>query len=279
MVSRIRRTLRGSVHVTPGIPLPTLPVHDAVLHYEITGDSGPLVVQLHGLTSSRNRDVQIGLDLGRAIRDHRILRYDARGHGESSGTANPDVYTWPHLAGDLIALLDHVAPGEHVHGVGPSMGSATLLYAAVRDPDRFASLTLVVPPTMWGTRAAQRATYHYNASLVEREGVDAFVEQGLNVPVVPAMADAPHTRPDVHELLLPSVLRGAAMSDMAPSQDLATIDVATLILAWGDDPSHPVSSAERLAGILPDSRLVVARSPYGVMTWPGLFADHVTGHA
>ena len=268
--------LHLSTHRNPD--LPTLALNDAALEYDLTGDSGPLVVQLHGLTSSRARDVQLGLDLPRALRDHRVLRYDARAHGGSTGSKNPVTYTWPHLADDLLLLLDHVAPGEEVHGVGPSMGSATLLHAALLDPARFASLTLVVPPTVWDTRVAQRATYLVNADLIEREGLEAFVELGLAAPIVPALADVPRTYPAVPEELLPALLRGAAMSDLPPRRELATIEVPTLILAWSDDPTHPVSTATELAEILPNTRLVVARTPYGVMAWPGLFADHVTTH-
>lgn len=268
----------GSVHLLRASPLPTLTVPDAALDYELTGSTGPLVVQLHGLTSSRERDVQLGLDLPRALRDHRVLRYDARGHGQSTGGTDPESYRWPHLAQDLLALLDAVAPGEQVHAVGPSMGSATLLYAALADPARFASLTLVVPPTAWDTRVEQRATYRLNAELVEREGIGAFLELGLTAPVVPALADAPHTQPAVPEALLPAVLRGAAASDLPEPADLAGIATPTLILAWSQDPTHPVSTAQTLAGTLQDARLVVAQSPYGVMAWPGLFADHVTTH-
>lgn len=258
--------------------MPTFELADASLDYDIVGDGGPLVVQLHGLTSSRSRDAQLGLDLARALRGHRILRYDARGHGGSSGGADAWTYGWDRLAGDLLALLDHVAPGERVHGVGPSMGTGTLLHAAVRDPRRFASLTLVVPPTAWETRRAQAATYLANAYVVEREGIGAFVERGSTAPVPPALADAPATRPSVAETLLPTVLRGAASTDFPAADAIARIATPTLILAWSDDPSHPVSTAERLHELIGGSRLVVAQTPYGIMAWPGLFAEHVTTH-
>jgi 3-oxoadipate enol-lactonase len=260
------------------LPLPTLALTDATLDYELAGTSGPLVVQLHGLTSSRERDVQLGLDLPRALREHRVLRYDARGHGHSTGTTDPARYTWPQLADDLLRLLDHVAPAAQVHGVGPSMGAGTLLHAAQRDPGRFASLTLMVPPTAWETRMAQRATYLLNADLVEREGLSAFLELGLTAPTVPALADTPRTTPTVPERLLPAVLRGAATSDLPSLLALHTIAAPTLILAWTDDLTHPVSTAALLADALPDARLVLAQTPYGVMAWPGLFADHVTSH-
>ena len=260
--------------------MPTLDVLGATLDYEVTGSSGPLVVQLHGLSSSRGRDAQLGLDLGRALhRDARVLRYDARGHGHSSGSPHPAEYTWEQLAEDLLTLLDHVAPGERVHGLGTSMGCGTLLHAALRDPHRFASLTLVVPPTAWETRRAQSRTYLVNADLVEREGVDAFVELGLLSPTVPALADAPTTRPEVAGPLLPTVLRGAAATDLPDPDTLGRVDTPTLVLAWSEDPKHPLSTAALLHDVMPESRLVVARTPYGVMAWPGLFADHVTANA
>ena len=253
-----------------------LEIGEVRLDYDVSGDSGPFVVQLHGLTSCRDRDTALGLDLGRALRDHRILRYDARGHGRSTGDLDVASYSWPALAGDLLALIDQVSPDEPVHGIGTSMGSATLLHAAVRAPERFLSITLVVPPTAWETRVAKSAAYHASADLVERDGIDAFVELGLTTPEPPAMADVPITRPSVAEALLPTVLRGAASSNLPPLHTIARVEVPALILAWANDPAHPLRTAELLHQTLPSSRRVVARTPYGVLAWPALFADMVT---
>lgn len=258
-----------------GGAVPAIQVNGASLDFDVVGDSGPLVVQLHGLTSSRSRDAQLGLDLGRALRGHRVLRLDARGHGGSSGTADAADYRWDRLADDLLTALDVIAPGETVHGLGPSMGTGTLLHAALRDMARFDSLTLMLPPTAWGTRRAQAQTYLAGADLVEREGVAAFVELGSTTPVPPALAGAPQTGPAVAAHLLPTVLRGAATADLPPKKALADITVPTLILAWTGDHTHPLRTATKLDQILPHSRLVVARTPYGVMAWPGLFAEHV----
>ncbi|WP_415854602.1 alpha/beta fold hydrolase [Sinomonas sp. G460-2] len=248
----------------------------ATLDYDVAGTTGPLVVQLHGLTSSRERDGQLGLNLARALRGHRILRYDARGHGRSTGTLDEADYAWPRLADDLLALLDHVAPGERVHGVGPSMGTGTLLHAAVKDPDRFESLTLVTPPTAWKSRAEQREIYLANAALVEQEGVAAFVEQGSTAPSPPALADAPETSIAVRQTLLPTVMRGAATTDLPKKKTIGAVEVPTLVLAWSGDRSHPLTTAHQLHTRMPRSRIVVARTPYGIMAWPGLFAEFIT---
>lgn len=253
----------------------TLDLGTARLAYDLIGDSGPLVVQLHGLTSSRERDALLGLDLGRSLRAHRVLRYDARGHGASTGSADPVDYGWDRLAADLLALLDHVAPGERVHAVGPSMGTGTLLHAAVTDPDRFASLTLLTPPTAWKSRIAQAEHYLAGASLIEAAGIAAWEERGSTAPVPPALADAPATRPSVAEGLLPTVLRGAAATDFPSAKAVRGIRTPTLVLAWSQDATHPLRTARRLSELIPGAHLVTARTPYGVMAWPGLFAEHV----
>ena len=56
----------------------SLSVPGAVIDFDLSGEdtTGPAVVQLHGLTSSRARDRVLGLDLGRAF-PGRLLRYDA----------------------------------------------------------------------------------------------------------------------------------------------------------------------------------------------------------
>lgn len=92
--------------------MPTFRVPGAELATEFSDEHGRPVVQLHGLTSSRARDRVLDLDLGRGLSGTRLLRYDARGHGFSTGRAVPDDYRWPNLADDLLRLLDHWFPGS-----------------------------------------------------------------------------------------------------------------------------------------------------------------------
>ncbi|WJL94237.1 alpha/beta hydrolase [Microbacterium sp. ET2] len=247
----------------------------ADLVYDVLGDDGPWVVQLHGLTSSRRRDDLLGLGVSHALTAQRVLRYDARGHGASTGDVAEESYRWDRLADDLLALLDAIAPGEHVHGVGPSMGTGTLLHAAVREPQRFASLALLVPPTAGATRKAQADAYRRNADLVERHGIDALATMGSATPVPPTLSDAPPTTPDVPERLLPAVLRGAASTDLPNEAVLRTVSMPSLVLGWVDDPAHPLSTARLLHDVLPNSRMAIARTPRDVLAWPGLVRAHL----
>lgn len=252
-------------------------VPGAELATEYSDEHGTPVVQLHGLTSSRARDRQLGLDLGRGLSGTRLLRYDARGHGESTGRPVPDDYRWQNLAADLLLLLDHRFPGEQVHGVGPSMGCATLLYAALRDPHRFRGLTLLVPPTAWHTRRARAGEYGRTAALVEERGVHGLLEVEENRAVPPATLGVPDTLPDVAPDLLPWVFRGAALSDLPEPGDLATIDLPTTILAWTEDPAHPLSTAEALASLMPQAQLHVAATREEVLRWPEFLRQDVAG--
>lgn len=250
-------------------------VPGAKLEAEFSDEGGHAVVQLHGLTSSRHRDRLLDMDLGRGLSGTRLLRYDARAHGHSSGRDVPGDYTWPSLAEDLLRILDEWFPGERVHGVGPSMGAATMLHAAVLDPARFSGFTLLLPPTAWETRAAIAETYEASAKLVEEHGLDAWVEANRSKPKPPATIGTPETWPEVAERHLPSVFRGAAMSDLPSPDALRKLTIPTTVLAWIDDPSHPLSTAEALTELIPDTRLVVAKTSADVATWPQILAEAV----
>lgn len=259
--------------------MPTFEVAGAELAVALSDEGGHPVVQLHGLTSSRARDRVLNLDLGRGLSGTRLLRYDARGHGRSTGRKVPEDYAWHNLADDLLRLLDHWFPGERVHGVGPSMGAATLLHAASLEPDRFTGLTLMVPPTAWETRPDQAAHYRAAAALIEADGVEAFIAATRGSTPPPATAGAPETWPDVADALLPSLLRGAGLSDLPARESVERIEVPATILAWVDDPGHPLSTAESLVALLPHATLTVARTPADVEAWPEILSRDVNRRA
>ncbi|MDG4861737.1 alpha/beta fold hydrolase [Streptomyces sp. T-3] len=73
------------------------------------------------------------------VRNHRVIRYDARGFGRSPAPTAP--YS---LAEDLAAVLDHFELPRAVL-VGSSMGGATALSLALNQPGRVAGLALLCP--------------------------------------------------------------------------------------------------------------------------------------
>ncbi|WP_244305488.1 alpha/beta fold hydrolase [Kitasatospora cheerisanensis] len=126
----------------------------ATLAFDTAGRTGPLAVHAHGSLSSRAHEQRAGLfDWTPLTATHRLTRYDARGHGRSTGRAVPADYGYPALAEDLLALCDHLSPDEPVTALGASMGAATVLWAALARPERFSRLVLAIPAVAWEARA------------------------------------------------------------------------------------------------------------------------------
>jgi 3-oxoadipate enol-lactonase len=253
----------------------TSAIRGARIAWQETG-TGPVTVYAHGLTQSRAAEAKSWVfDWSRvAASGHRLVQYDARGHGQSTGAAQPDDYTWPNLAADLLALIDELSPASPVSGIGSSMGTATLLHAATVAPGRFDKLVLTAPPTAWATRAAQGAMYDTGAEIIEQHGPDKLRELTLQAPVPEVFAglsDYPPA-PDVSTDLLPSVMRGAGKSDLPPEAVIGALDQPVLILAWAGDPGHPVSSAERLQELIRGSQLQVATSTDHLREWGAIAA-------
>jgi pimeloyl-ACP methyl ester carboxylesterase len=231
----------------------------------------------HPLTASIAAEDRHGVfDWTSACRDRRWVRYDARGHGRSSGTRHAADYRWPNLAHDQLELLDNLAIDRVVLG-GASMGSATALHSACFQPERVAALVLVIPPAAWESRTAQSKRYRGGARYTLTHGVHGFAKATKKMPDPAIFCDRLEclcgggigSIDECHYLALVAALRGAAGSDLpAPSQLARIADIPALVLAWDTDPAHPVSTAEELAGAFRHVDLHVARSAADVACWP-----------
>ena len=231
----------------------------------------------HPLTSSIAAEDSHGVfDWARSRGDRRWVRYDARGHGRSSATRHAADYRWSNLAHDQLELLDTMSIDRVVLG-GASMGSATALHSACFQPERVAALVLVIPPAAWATRGTQSKKYRGGARYTLTHGVHGFAKATRKLPNPEIFCEQLEclcgggigSIDDFHYLPLVAALRGAAGSDLPSPTQLARIrDIPALVLAWDTDPSHPVSTAEELAGGFSHADLHVARTPADVAHWP-----------
>lgn len=252
--------------------MPSFEVDGALLDYAESG-TGSTVMALHGLTQSRRGDERTGSSFVPALAStHRVVAYDARGHGLSSGRTEPSDYTWDNLSDDLLALIDHVSPDEPVDAIGASMGCGTILHAVVKRPDRFGRLVLVIPPTAWSSRIENAQANRAAADLIDEHGLERLIEASKSQPKPPALGDV-EIMPDFAKGLAASAMRGAALTDLPEPPQLARISQPTLILAWTDDPGHPLSTAEVLHDLIDDSRISLAIDPQQRAEWPKRAAD------
>jgi pimeloyl-ACP methyl ester carboxylesterase len=106
---------------------------------------GPPVLLLHGLTATRRYVVMGSRALERS--GHRVICYDARGHGQSApgrAGSTQDAYGYDRLAADLEAVLDALEI-ERATLAGASMGAHTAVRLALTRPARVAALALITP--------------------------------------------------------------------------------------------------------------------------------------
>jgi 3-oxoadipate enol-lactonase len=257
--------------------MPDVDLRGVRLSYNLVGSQntgGVPFVWGHGLTSSRaDEDTLPLIDSAVIGEQHQVLRYDARGHGLSADLTEPAEGDWAALALDQIALIDHVGWDEVVLG-GASMGAATALHAALALGDRVRGLVLVIPPTAWETRATQVDLYEQMAAAVERDGT-GVLEAGarLKPPPDPFANDGTWLDRRLGVLgaanpkRLAAIFRGAGRADLPPPEALARIQPPTLVLAWSGDSGHPVSTAERLGELLPNSDVVISSTRHDLDTW------------
>jgi pimeloyl-ACP methyl ester carboxylesterase len=248
----------------------------ARLAYEQAGEGIP-VVGLHGLTATRRYVVMGSRWLER--NGHRVVLYDARGHGASSPAPRRDAYGYDALCNDLDAVMD-VTAIERAVLVGVSMGAHTLLRFALRRPERVAALAVVTPgydparhgPTGW------LENWHARADGLRDGGVDGFLA-AIDDGSIPerwreTVLTAARQRLEQHEHLDAVADALAVVPRSRPFEsieELGAIAAPTLVIGSRDeaDPGHPLALAERYARAIPGARLAVEEPGSSPLAWQG----------
>ena len=111
--------------------------------YDDTGPAGarPLLM-IHGFSSNRGEGwKRTGWFAACQQRGQRALALDLRGHGESAKPHDPSLYGRQKLAGDVIALMDHLEI-DTADVIGFSLGSRVAATVAMNAPRRVSNLIL-----------------------------------------------------------------------------------------------------------------------------------------
>jgi 3-oxoadipate enol-lactonase len=247
------------------------------------GEGRPVVL-LHGLTATR-RYVVMG---SRALeRDgHRVIAYDARGHGASPPG---DAYDYGALTADLAGVLDARGIDRAVLA-GASMGAHTLLRFALERPDRVAALVAITPAHDPAEMEDEDRLARWDALAagLREDGVEGFVaaygEPGVpekwreSVLKVIRQRLAAHEHPEAVADALEQVPRSAPF---AAIDDLAAIEVPAVVVASRDDadPGHPYAIGEAYAAALSHGRLVSEDEGKSPLAWQGSQISQVIAEA
>jgi pimeloyl-ACP methyl ester carboxylesterase len=243
------------------------------------GEGVPIVL-LHGLTATRRYVVMGSRTLERS--GHRVIAYDARGHGASTPAPDRLAYGYELLADDLEAVLDALGI-ERAVLAGASMGAHTALRLALTRPGRVAALTLITPsfdPSL-PRDDDELGRWDALAEGLRADGVEGFV-RAYDVDTVPEAWRATvekvlRQRLGAHEhpLAVADALEVVPRSRPFERLDeLEAIAVPTVVIASRDeaDPGHPLAVAEHYVEAIAVATLVVedagppARSP---IAWQG----------
>jgi pimeloyl-ACP methyl ester carboxylesterase len=249
---------------------------DVTLSVSDAGE-GPPVVLAHGLTATRRYVVMGSSALERS--GHRVIAYDARGHGRSSPAERPGAYGYEDLGADLEAVLDHAGVQRAVLA-GASMGAHTLTWLALQRPQRVAGLVIITPAFDGVTDGDPARLAHWDALSegLRTDGVEGFVA-AYGTPQVPErwretvitvirQRLALHEHPEAVADALQAVPRSRPFEAVA---DLAAIDAPTVVVASNDeaDPEHPQAVGEAYASTIPGARLVTDEPGRSPVAWQG----------
>lgn len=238
-------------------------VGDASLNFEATAGNDTPVVFIHGW--ALNLDVWND-QVAAFSPAHRVIRYDLRGFGKSTGDADETAD-----ADDLRILLDSLGV-RSAHLVGLSRGAGVAADFAVHWPDRVKTLVLYgfgptpdfpLPPEMAGGPPF--------AAIAHAHGVDSLKQWLMASP----LAWEPPGRPDIRAKLGPimAAYDGRDLFHTRPRsgrvapatiESLSRLTVPTLVLHGDHEMPMLQALADSLVGRMPAARrLVIANAGHG----------------
>jgi 2-succinyl-6-hydroxy-2,4-cyclohexadiene-1-carboxylate synthase len=240
-------------------------IHVDGASYEVrTGGVGPPLLLIHGFTGRGSDWAPFLPALGKKTT---TITVDLLGHGESDSPAEPARHAIERQAADLAAILRRLGAAPAAV-VGYSLGARVALRMAVASSGVVARLMLESPSAGIvgpADRAARRDTDEQLARLLDREGIEAFVDRWENLPLfVPERALGDEARARLHAARLrnrpgglAASLRGAGQGAMEPLHGrLSSVNAPTIVLAGALDEA----GSERARGIaagIPGARLAI----------------------
>jgi 3-oxoadipate enol-lactonase len=221
------------------------------IHYALSGDSSlPALILSNSLgTNFSMWDAQAPV----FEKSFRLLRYDMRGHGQSS--VPPQPYSVPELASDVLALADSLGI-DRFHFCGLSIGGMIGMSIALQYPTRLRKLVLCSTAPKIGTFES----WNTRIETVRTQGMKEIARTTPARWFTPAFqARAPEavaaTLRAVESLNPEGYVGGCcAVRDFDARATVSNIHVPTLVLSATHDPAAPPSDGHFLADRISGAR-------------------------
>jgi pimeloyl-ACP methyl ester carboxylesterase len=142
------------------------------IHYEVHGKGTPLLLT-HGYSST---SAMWHGQVEALAREHRLILWDMRGHGQSDYPDDPAAYSEDLTVGDMAAILDAVGARRAIIG-GLSLGGYMSLAFCRAHPQRTRALLIIDTGPGFkkdDARAAWNARALATADRLDREGLDVL---------------------------------------------------------------------------------------------------------
>jgi 3-oxoadipate enol-lactonase len=233
--------------------MPTLETGDVRLHYEQSGAvNGPVLVLAHSLGSNLHMWDKVLPSFEKSLR---ILRYDTRGHGESSVPSPP--YSIEQLGGDLLLLMDHLSI-ERAHLCGLSLGGLVSQWLGIHAPGRFERLIFANTAARIGTRDV----WEQRTAMVQSSGMAVLALQTVERWITPAYREQhPAEMETIRQMLAATDPAGycgccATLRDTDLRGEIAAIEAPCLVITGTHDPATPPSDGQAIHSALRNSNYV-----------------------
>jgi 3-oxoadipate enol-lactonase len=191
----------------------------------------------------------------------RVVRYDARGHGDSPEPQGP--YTLEELGGDVLALLDRLGV-DRAHVCGMSIGGLVGMWLAAHAPERIDGLVLCCTSAWFG----DPDPWFERAATVRAHGAAAVASSVVGRWFTPAFAAAhPGLVATMRAMIASTPAEGyAACCEVVGTtdlrSDLPSIAAPTLLVAGREDPAVPATRLEVTAAGIPGCRVEMVEAAH-----------------
>lgn len=196
-------------------------------------------------------------------RTRRVLRYDTRGHGETTATSGP--YSFDMLVSDLIGLMDSLNI-ERADILGLSLGGMTALGLALDHPSRVNRL--ICCDARADAPTAYAEGWHQRITVAQEKGLSAIFEGTIERWLTDSFRTDPGNEDIValcRSMILSTSVEGFcgcanALTELNYAPRLEEIAAPTLCVVGDEDVAAPPDVMTAMSDAIPNASLVMINS-------------------